>query len=95
MSYLMCWVIQLYWLVPKRWRRSCLFRESCSHHVYRIAREAGGRAALQALHRRYRQCRPGYGLYPTPDGGLWVVLQDGTVVGAAEMREGVIGGNRL
>lgn len=64
--------IRLYWLLvrPRR-RRKCLFRESCSHHVYRVTEERGSCAGLKALRRRIRRCRPGFSVEWT--GGAWNV----------------------
>ncbi|MCB0768401.1 MAG: membrane protein insertion efficiency factor YidD [Flavobacteriales bacterium] len=61
MSWLLRWLIRAYWaLVPERSRRTCLFKESCSRYVYRMALEHGARAGWKALVGRYRQCRSGY-----------------------------------
>ena len=69
MRWMVILVIRLYWtFLPAAVRRPCLFRESCSHHVLRAARERGFRSALAALRRRMRQCRPGYVRYQAPDG---------------------------
>ena len=78
MSVLLRLAIRLYWRIwPAAWRRRCLYRESCSRHVYRIAAEAGFRPALRALRRRYRTCRPGYHLILTgPAPGVY--LADGS-----------------
>jgi putative component of membrane protein insertase Oxa1/YidC/SpoIIIJ protein YidD len=76
--------IRLYWAVwPPRWRRSCLYRESCSRYVYRAASEAGLAAGLRALRERFRSCRPGYGIL-RHGGEAWLVLADGSVLSAGE-----------
>lgn len=81
MSSLLIALIRLYRaLVPTAWRPRCIFRESCSLHVLNAARRGGFRAGLEALRRRYRQCRPGYARYDTPDGKTVFVLADGTVI---------------
>lgn len=84
MKWVLILVIRLYWLVPVRWRRSCLFKESCSHFVYRVACNEGGWAGIRALRSRIRQCRPGYAHFHTPDGQGWVILADKSVVSADE-----------
>jgi putative component of membrane protein insertase Oxa1/YidC/SpoIIIJ protein YidD len=80
MSYILLGVIQLYWhLIPEHKRRNCLFRESCSHYVYRIAKEKGFFSACSALIDRIKKCRPGYEL--SKDGDKFQLrLKDGTLV---------------
>lgn len=81
--------IRGYWRFwPARWARSCVFRESCSRHVYRIATDHGGRAGLAALLRRYRQCRPGYGRVQVGE-DRFVCLSDGSCVGEIEVADDV------
>ncbi len=61
MKWLLIALIRLYWIaVPARLRRRCVYRESCSHHVERTARESGLMAGLRALLVRYRNCRGNY-----------------------------------
>jgi hypothetical protein len=83
-SWALILAIRLYWAVwPGRWRRGCLYRESCSRYVYRVAREAGLAGGLRALRERYRSCRPGYGVLRRY-GEAWLVLADGSVLSASE-----------
>jgi putative component of membrane protein insertase Oxa1/YidC/SpoIIIJ protein YidD len=78
-------VIRLYWAVwPKRLRRGCLFRESCSHHVHRVTRTGGLASGLRALRERYRRCRPGYAML-NAHGTLWLSLADGSFIPASEI----------
>ena len=54
-------LIKCYWrLIPASARRSCLFKESCSNYVYRIAKKKGLYAGIKALRYRYMHCRSGY-----------------------------------
>jgi putative component of membrane protein insertase Oxa1/YidC/SpoIIIJ protein YidD len=77
--------IRLYWLAwPARWRRPCLYRESCSRHVYRVAVAKGFAAGVRALRWRARTCRPGYGIVRC-DGQTWLALADGSVLAAADV----------
>lgn len=69
--------IRLYWFAwPVRWNRGCLFRETCSHHVYRVTQERGASQGLLALFSRHRQCRPGYSVCASPH-GYYLRLADG------------------
>lgn len=80
MRYLLIWAIHLYRrLVPPERRRRCLFRESCSMHIERIAREAGTLAAMLAMVKRLRSCRPGYGFHVLQENNRWELLcKDGS-----------------
>jgi putative component of membrane protein insertase Oxa1/YidC/SpoIIIJ protein YidD len=72
--------IRAYWIAwPARWRRACLYRESCSQHVHRVAGEEGFAAGVRALRSRIRGCRPGYGIVRC-DGRTWLALADGSVL---------------
>ena len=55
--------IYLYRRLPVRFKRQCLFKETCSVFVARIARESGSWPALRGLATRLSQCRPGYTVY--------------------------------
>jgi len=54
-----------------------LFRESCSHYVYRITRDTGLVQGLCSLRARVRSCRPGY-VVSSDEHGLGLVLCDGS-----------------
>jgi len=45
-----------WWLVPKNWRRKCLFKTSCSHYIYQKTKEKGLHAGLRALYFRIQNC---------------------------------------
>ena len=63
---------------PER-RRSCLFHESCSRYVERIAVEQGAVAALRAAWCRLRACRPGYSFEVDAQTTAWeLVCVDGS-----------------
>jgi len=76
---------------PPEKRRRCLFRESCSQHVERVARERGGFAALKAFLARARSCRPGYGFQWDANAGTWfLVCADGAKIPAAKVSDNVV-----
>jgi uncharacterized protein len=90
MSLLLLAVIQLYWRVwPRRWRRRCLFRESCSRYVYRITRREGFVAGVAALRGRVRACRPGYTAHFS-ERGVELSGLDGTVVQEPDVSESIV-----
>lgn len=63
-------VIRLYWLVvPERKRRECIFRQSCSQHVYQALKSEGMKSGIKAFIFRYRNCRPGCETFIDPHSG--------------------------
>jgi putative component of membrane protein insertase Oxa1/YidC/SpoIIIJ protein YidD len=63
MRYLLMFAIRIYWRIPTKLHDKCIFKETCSHYVYRIAEHQGVIPALKAFKERNRQCRPGYVIY--------------------------------
>ena len=63
MKYLLLLAIRIYWKIPTRLHQRCIFRESCSHYVYRLANEHGFFAGLKAYRERKALCRSGYVVY--------------------------------
>lgn len=80
MSWVILLLIRIYWLTPVKWRRQCLFKESCSNHVYKITKEQGVLKGYEAFIKRFNTCRPNYGFYETEDGRQWVILNDQSAV---------------
>lgn len=85
MKYLVLFLIRLYWFIPKRFRRTCLFKQTCSHHVFAVTKEKGIMSGLKAFRQRIKQCRPGYSVYITDDERQWVILNDNSVVERGQM----------
>jgi hypothetical protein len=80
--------IRTYWAwTPRDRRRTCLFAESCSRHVYRVTADQGLIAGLAALRQRLGRCRPGYFvLPPSPQRAEpIVILRDGSAFPLTEM----------
>lgn len=78
MKSLLLAAIRFYWFAwPALRRRRCLFRETCSKHVYRITERRGLMAGLRALRTRTQQCRPGFALAECA-GHTVVVFADGS-----------------
>ena len=73
-------VIKLYWFVfPTNKRRTCLFKETCSHYVYRHTNEEGFYEGLKKLKMRLKQCKKGYQLYSGLR-GFEMELADGSIL---------------
>ena len=60
MKYLFLLIIKLYWIIPKRRRKKCIFHETCSRHTYKAFSEKGVREGVRILKQRTKQCRPGF-----------------------------------
>jgi len=73
-------LIKLYWeIMPESKRRSCLFKETCSHYVYRTTVEDGFFEGVGALRQRIKKCRKGFKLYSSLS-GFEIELADGSVI---------------
>ena len=92
MKFIILLAIRLYWnFIPASKRRSCIFRESCSKYVYRIAKEKGFLGGLNAFAKRYKQCRPGYQITSSSLSEETVmILCDGSVIENTEIADHLI-----
>ncbi|WP_354304249.1 membrane protein insertion efficiency factor YidD [Pedobacter sp. UYP1] len=67
MKILLILLIKIYWaVIPKSKRRRCIFRISCSQHVYRTTQNKGLFKGLLALKYRFLNCRNGFHLLESP-----------------------------
>ncbi|WP_068400708.1 membrane protein insertion efficiency factor YidD [Pedobacter cryoconitis] len=89
MEILLILVIRFYWYVfPESKRRKCIFRTSCSQHVYHTAKKEGFRKGLKALRYRFQNCRNGFHIFENPiDGRKSMILQNGQVLTEEEISE--------
>ena len=95
MRHILLYAIRLYWQVwPESRRRCCLFRETCSRHVYRVTVESGFSAGLRALFRRFRACRSGYSV-TTVVTGVRICLADGTTITQEEASPSLLSPYRI
>ncbi|NVK64163.1 MAG: membrane protein insertion efficiency factor YidD [Flavobacteriales bacterium] len=66
-------------LIPHKLKgKGCLFSESCSNHVYRVTKKNGALKGIQALRKRFRDCRSGYRLVET-EGDILLITRSGEV----------------
>lgn len=80
MKHLLLTIIKLYWLIPKNYRRSCLFQESCSRKVFRITLKEGLVQGFMCLKNRMRKCNPNYKVFKNHKGEELVLLNDGSII---------------
>jgi len=76
--------IKIYWLIPIKYRKKCLFKESCSHFVYRQTKEQGYKKGFNAFFQRYKQCRSHYSIIEL-EGKQFVLLNDHTLIEREKM----------
>ena len=79
MQKLLLMAIRIYWKIPTRLHEKCIFRESCSHYVYRMAKEHGFKAGIKALRERNDLCRPGYVVYCS-EGRYYLQTASGRII---------------
>lgn len=83
-------LVRIYWsLWPNRWKRQCLFRESCSRAVYRVTSTKGFRAGMSMLVRRIETCRSNFEVRAI-DGTLRVCLCTGEIVPESEVNPAIL-----
>ena len=67
MKHLLLLFIKVYWkFKPKDKPARCIFRKSCSHHVYEETKRKGLLVGIKALKYRFNNCTYGYELYLNP-----------------------------
>lgn len=89
MRYLLLLAIRIYWVIPTKLHSKCIFKETCSHYVYRIAKQQGFLAGINALKERNRLCRSGYVVYRF-EGRFYLKTTDGHVFGQENISESIL-----
>jgi len=89
MKYLLIAIIKIYWYLPKTTQRKCLFKESCSHHVYKVTYKGGLILGIKTLAKRIRQCRPGYSIFIV-DGNNFMRLASGDIINENEIANNLL-----
>ncbi|MFD2584926.1 membrane protein insertion efficiency factor YidD [Pedobacter vanadiisoli] len=82
-------LIRIYWAVfPKNKRYKCIFRLSCSKHVYQVTEQEGLLEGFKALKYRYRNCRNGFHLFKNHvDDSMTMILPEGNLLLENEISE--------
>lgn len=76
--------------LSKKLARNCLFKESCSNHVYRTLQEKGTKAGLKAFYYRFQTCRVGYTFsFNTANTNFDIILENGDVLLNSEISESI------
>ncbi len=82
MKIILLLIIRIYWyIIPKGKRRKCIFKISCSQHVYKTTFQAGFLRGLIALRYRFLNCRGGFQIFENPlDGSKMMILPNAEVL---------------
>lgn len=95
MKWILVLIIKFYWkIIPETKRRRCLFKESCSHFVYKQAVEHGFFKGIKALIMRIKQCRSGYHIYIGKN-GYEMKLADGSTIYENEISSQILNHKNL
>lgn len=89
MKNLLILAIKIYWaVIPKKKRRSCIFRLSCSQYVYQQVRKAGFNGGLRALKFRFLNCRGRFHVFEDHiKGTKKMILPNGRLINEDEISE--------
>jgi putative component of membrane protein insertase Oxa1/YidC/SpoIIIJ protein YidD len=92
MKYLLLTLINWYWfLIPESKRRRCIFKKSCSNHVYDITKEKGFSEGIRALRFRFENCRAGFEIFTNPvDNKTQVILPSKIIVDSEEIADRIV-----
>lgn len=90
MRLVLIYIIKMYWsFIPEKHRRKCLFKESCSHYVFRHTVEEGFISGLKALKTRVRKCRKGYRIFNNGK-TFELKLADGSTISENEISSDIL-----
>lgn len=89
MKFILLFAIKLYWfLIPENKRRKCIFKTSCSNHIYDKTKKNGIINGLKELNFRIRNCHPKFDIYTDYKTGLKkMILRTGVIVDENEISE--------
>jgi len=92
MRWLILLPIYVYWNAWPSFlrKRSCIFKENCSHFVFRVTRDSGFVAGCKAMIWRYRNCRPGYKIISNAEGRFEMRLVTGNVLAESEIADAIL-----
>lgn len=92
MKFILLGVIELYWfLVPKSKRRRCIFKKSCSNHVYETAKNHGFVNGLKAFCFRFKNCRRNIQIFRNQtDNSILILLPSKVIIESDAIAENII-----
>lgn len=88
MKNLLSLLIKIYWwIIPPAKRRKCIFRTSCSKHVYEKTTNEGFISGLKAFIYRFKNCRSGAYIIESPLGETQIILPNQQILHEIEIAE--------
>ena len=91
MKWVLIGVIHLYRRLPPSFKRTCLFKNTCSAHVLHTTHASGFWMGLRSLRLRMLKCRPGYVIYFDHDKNHWAVrFANGSVANRDELADFIL-----
>lgn len=92
MKYLLLFVIQIYWkFIPPSKRRKCIFKKSCSNHVFEVTQNEGFFKGLKAFQFRYKNCRGNFEIFKNPvNDQLQMILPSQQIIAKEEIADRLI-----
>ncbi|MBF4507905.1 membrane protein insertion efficiency factor YidD [Flavobacterium sp. JLP] len=92
MKYIILIVIRIYWkIIPPSNRRKCIFKKSCSNHVFEITQKEGFIMGLKAFQFRYKNCRANFSIFQNPiDNKIQMILPSQLIIDKDEIAERLI-----
>ncbi|MFH7017600.1 membrane protein insertion efficiency factor YidD [Flavobacterium sp. FlaQc-47] len=92
MKYLILFSIQLYWkFIPASKRKRCIFKKSCSNHVFETTQKEGFIKGLQAFQFRYKNCRGNFQIFKNPiNHHVQMILPSQIIIDREEIAERLI-----
>ena len=84
--------IRMYWiLIPQNKRRKCIFKKSCSNHVFEITKKEGLLKGLDAFWFRFQNCRGDFEVFVNPHNSkTQMQLPSGLIIEEQEIAERLI-----
>jgi putative component of membrane protein insertase Oxa1/YidC/SpoIIIJ protein YidD len=89
MNFILLNIIRLYWrLIPASKRRNCIFRKSCSNHVFDQTNTHGFKTGVKALIFRIKNCHPEFDIFTNHENGKkQMILKTGEIIDENQISE--------
>lgn len=88
MKNLLLLLIKMYWkIIPPSKRRKCIFKTSCSKHVYEKTVSEGLISGLKAFRYRFQNCRSGAYIIENPLGEIQIILPNQQTLNETEISD--------
>ena len=97
MKQLLLAIIRMYWnMMPDFNRGPCLFKKTCSHHIYDQTAAHSFLAGIKAFIFRYNNCSGGFSLFENPlTGKTQMLLRSNKIIGEDEIAPRFLGEGEL